>query len=265
MKIVLFVCTLVFSSWTVFGAATESAYNALRLIGKQSGTEPLNHVVEVRGRGGSPVPAVWKIVLEDSRARGGIRELDIQKGKTIGERTPTKRALGAPMNFNQLNLDSEGAFSIANQQAEKAGIPFDRVDYVLRSGAAGAAPVWELQLMNTGQGPVGSVQIAADTGAILKEDFPVGVVNRSERSRRTQVTEDQEFVRGSGRGESGPSGGPRRYTEREEEDRDRDRDRENDRVRERGEPIHDVPSLFRRAEHHFERRGVQIKRFFTGE
>ena len=74
--------------------AAETAYTALRVIGKRDGQSILNRVLEVRGRGGAPQPAVWKIILDDTQARGGVREVEVQGGRIIGERTPTGRAAG---------------------------------------------------------------------------------------------------------------------------------------------------------------------------
>src|SRR4051812_41545885 len=121
--------------------AADTAYSALRVIGKRDGQDILNRVVELHGRGGSPQPSSWKVIIDEPRARGGVREIEVQRGKIVSERTPTTRGAGSTMNFNQLNLDSEGAFTIANQEAEKAGVPFDHVDYRLTSGTGGGAPV----------------------------------------------------------------------------------------------------------------------------
>src|SRR5437867_2269029 len=106
MKSTLFAVALFLAQ--IAAHAAETAYTALRVVGKESGKEALNHVVELRGRSGSPDPAVWLVVLGEPRARGGIRELEVQRGKIIGERAPAARALGTAMNFNQLNLDSDG-------------------------------------------------------------------------------------------------------------------------------------------------------------
>ena len=115
--------------------ADDTAYTALRVVGRSQGKDAINHVVELRGRSGSPQPAVWKVTLDEPRARGGVREIDVQRGKIISERTPAAaRTPGRTMNFNQLNLDSDGAFTVANQEAQKGGIPFDHVDYILSSG-----------------------------------------------------------------------------------------------------------------------------------
>src|SRR6185436_2489679 len=108
MKSALIAVALVAFSPPVM-AENDSAYKALRVYGRKFGEPSLNRVIELRGRTGAPQPAVWKIIANDSGARGGLREIEVQRGRIISERTPTNRSvLGAPMNFNQLNLDSDG-------------------------------------------------------------------------------------------------------------------------------------------------------------
>ena len=216
--------------------AADTAYSALRVVGKRDGQETLNRVLELRGRGGSPNPAVWKVVVDEPRARGGVREIEVQHGKIIGERTPTSRGAGSPMNFNQLNLDSEGAFTIANQEAQKSGVPFDRVDYLLKSGTGGGAPVWELELFDGRQGSTGYVAIAADSGAVLRREL-----NRDSRvasSDRDYLDDRQNPPRGSD-------------------------DRDDRRYREQSSSG-SLPGIVNRVGRHFQKRGRQIENFFTG-
>jgi len=151
--------------------AADTAYSALRVLGKRDGEDVLNHVVEMRGHGGSPQPTLWKIIIDDPHARAGVREVEIEHGKIVSERTPTAHGAGGAMNFNQLNLDSEGAFTIANQEAQKGNLPFDHIEYVLKSGTGGGVPVWQVDLSDGKTGRNGTVEIAADSGAVLHRDF----------------------------------------------------------------------------------------------
>jgi hypothetical protein len=218
--------------------AADTAYSALRVIGKRDGQEVLNHVLELRGRDGMPSPQVWKIVIDDPRARGGIRELEVQKGKVVGESTPTSRGPGNPMNFNQLNLDSEGAFTIANQEAQKANVPFDRVNFLLKAGTGGGAPVWELELFDGRNGRSGSLTIAADSGTVLHRqlDRPHG-----------PGTDDHAYL--DDRNNPQP---PRRPSD-DADDHDSDHGPGG------------LPGFLNRIGRHFEKRGRQIENFFTGK
>lgn len=216
--------------------AADSAYSALRVVGKREGQDVLNRVLEVRGRSGSPQPPVWKVVVDEPRARGGIRELEVQRGKIISERTPTARGSGNPMNFNQLNLDSEGAFTIANQEAQKSSVPFDRIDYLLKSGSGGGSPVWELELYDGPNGRMGTIEIAADSGAVLRKQL--------DRKPRPQE-DDRAYLDDRNQ----PSPPPRSTTN-------------ND----RSEPSSgSLPAFFDRVGRHFQKRGRQLENFFTGK
>jgi len=226
-------------------AENDSAYKALRVYGKKFGESSLNRVIEVRGRAGAPQPAVWKVIVVDQGSRGGVREVEVQHGKIIGERSPTRGAsLGPPMNFNQLNLDSDGAFTIVNQETEKRRVPFDRVDYTLRNPGSNTPPVWFLDAYDGPRGKVATFELAADTGAVLNSHF----TGRG-GSAPPEYAEDRDYVRN---------------------DRDRDDDRDDDRrysgTNSRpGEPFRGVGDFFGRLGRRFERRGHQLKSFFTGE
>jgi hypothetical protein len=225
--------------------SADTAYSALRVVGQQQGEAVLNRVVEVRGRFGAPEPAQWKVVVDDPAARGGLREFDVQRGRVVAERTPASRDLGRPINLNQLNLDSDGAFTVANQEAQKIPVPFDRVDYVLRSGTRGGAPVWQLELFDRRNGRVGSLDVSADTGSVLGRELerPRG------RTAARPVEDDDRAYLEAREGERRPG----------EVD-----DEEEGEHRGSGDTLRDVGDFFGRVGNRFEKRGRQLKNFFTG-
>ncbi len=151
--------------------ANDSAYQALRALGSQRGEAILNHVIEVNGRDGNPKPAVWKILLDDPVARGGVRELEMSNGHVISEHTPIRQYTGAGpsvvMDFQRLNLDSPGAFTVANQEAVRLGVGFEKVDYTLRTSDSTGLPVWVLRLMDANSRVMQTVRVSADKGLIL--------------------------------------------------------------------------------------------------
>jgi hypothetical protein len=233
MKFAAFAATLLAIPSLVL--AEETAYTALRAVGKQSGADSLNRVIEVRGRGGAPSPEIWKVTMADPNSRGGLREIEVQHNKIIGERTSLSRLIGTPMNFNQLNLDSDGVFTMANDEARKAGVPFDHIDYSLKGGSRGGAPVWALDLFDGKNGRVATFEIAADSGTFLRRDF--------------------QGKRVAAQGPPPPPPPPD--------------DRPIAGEEEQGEPIHSVGDFFARArahiEHHFEKRRRQFENFFSGK
>ena len=238
MKVAFLLGLVLFPLCTLHAA--DTAYSALRVLGKRDGQDILNRVVEVRGHDGAPQPVVWKIVIDDQRARGGVREVEVQKGKIVSERTPTSHGTSSAMNFNQLNLDSEGAFTIVNQEAQKSNVPFDHIDYLLRAGTGGGAPVWQIDLLDGGNGHVGSMDIAADSGSVLRKNFD-----------RPHPQDDHAYLDDhrnppppyQGSGDSGPDDGYSRS----------------------GEPFRNVPDFFHRLGRRFQKRGHQLENFFTGK
>ena len=157
-------------------ADPQSAYQALRTVGAQRGDDVLKHVVEVEGRGGVPEPVVWRVVLDDPAARGGVRELDVAHGKVVAEHTPIRSysgsAAGALIDFSKLNLDSSGAFTVAEKEAQKGHVGFDNVDYTLRTGdGPDANPIWVIHMMDGSHHSIGTLSLAADSGAIVSSDL----------------------------------------------------------------------------------------------
>lgn len=228
--------------------AADTAYAALRVVGKQHGQAVLNSVVELRGRNGSPQPAVWKIILKEPTARGGIREIEVQRGRVISERAPTVRGIsGEAMDFSHLNLDSEGVFTVVNQEAQQRGIVFDRVDYSLRSGSGGGSPVWTADLFDRTRGQVASYQIAADSGAILSQSQP--------RTPVADVPVERDYVAAR---PLPPVHVEEEYIEPPVSRGDRGYSRP-------GEPFRGVGDFFQRLGRRFERRGEQLENFVTGK
>jgi hypothetical protein len=241
MKVhLLALCTLLAP---LAASAADTAYTALRVVGKKD-RDALNRVLEVRGRNGLPQPEVWKITVEEPQARGGLREYEVQRGRIIAQRTPTSRSYGGVMNFGQLNLDSDGVFSIVNQETQEQGVVFSRLEYVLKSGTGGGAPVWQVELID-GSRAAGRMNIGADSGAVLDRDF-----------RRTPSEPDTRTSRRSGDSDR------RVYDADEEEDLPPVSD---GRWSQRGEKFRSVEDFFHRLGQRFERRSDQLKKFFVGD
>lgn len=233
--------------------AADTAYTAIRVVAKKVGDEALSRVIEVRGKQGAPEPQVWKVVLADERARGGIHEYEVQRGKISGDRTPSGRGGGAPLDLNKVNIDSDGAFTIVNQETQKAHVPFDHIDYTLVN--TGRAAVWHLEIYNGKEGRVGSLEIAADSGNVTNRDFQSG--------NRPPPQDDSAFLRDQARDRRTPSDRPvydddrgPRYDDR----RSRYDDRRGPHDEEELGP--GITDIFGKIGRHFEKRSKQLKSFF---
>jgi hypothetical protein len=191
-------CSLISLS-AITGVQAATAYEALRVVGKSKGDSMLDRVVEVRGVKGAPQPRTWKVVVADQGAPNGVREFDVQGTGISGERTPPASAIGPSMNMNQLNLDSDGAHTVAEREARKKGYAYDHVSYALRPADSGA-PVWELRLVDEQVGNVAILSVAADTGKLLgangldRGTAPAARVVEKRRNGPPPVADDGEVI-----------------------------------------------------------------------
>lgn len=150
-----------------------TAYQALRVVGTQLNRELVNHVISVTGQDGNPQPETWKILLDDPKARGGVREVEVQNGRITSERTPMRESvegsLGAVVDTTKLNLDSSGAYTVAQQTAASSHVNFTTVDYALRVDERGN-PIWQVTLQRGNGEPGGTIYIGANHGTITRTD-----------------------------------------------------------------------------------------------
>ena len=170
--------------------ADDTAYQALKAARATSGTESL---VEMTGERGEPQPQSWKLVFNDPAARGGIREIVASGDVIVSQRTPLRGYTGvgsAPsVNFSRLNLDSDGAFKLANKQAGQKQIGFDWIDYTLRPNSDTGAPMWIVKLYNHMGSQVAMMQISAEDGSIISP-LTATAVPPTEKVRTTEVAEE---------------------------------------------------------------------------
>jgi len=145
-------------------------------------------LVDVRGETGMPQPQIWTILMKDPEARAGIREFVIASGEIRSERTPLRRAIPeadrATLDFARLNLDSDGAFKLAESQAKQVRAGFNSVDYALQSDPSTGNPIWTLRLFDHMGAPVGDMCVSAVDGKViqpLRLDADSRLVTESER------------------------------------------------------------------------------------
>jgi hypothetical protein len=149
-----------------------TAYEALRTVGQRLNRDYMNHIISVTGVEGAPQPATWKILIDDSRARGGVREVEVSNGRIVSERAPTRAVVGssegATINTARLNLDSSGAFAVASHTADKSNTRFVTASYTLRTDERGN-PTWVVTLMSASR-PVGTIHIGANKGNVTRTE-----------------------------------------------------------------------------------------------
>lgn len=172
-------CLIALLLFATPGLAQEraTAYEAMRTVGLQLNRDYVNHVISVSGTEGNPQPETWKILIDDPKAQGGVREIEVEKGKVVSERTPLRSAvegslggsLGKSIDTSKLNLDSSGAFTLAQQTAQKSHINFATADYTLRSDDRGN-PIWLVALQRPNGEPAGRIFIGANHGTVTRTE-----------------------------------------------------------------------------------------------
>ena len=149
-----------------------TAYEALRVVGKEVGRDALHQIVSIIGSMGDPQPDKWKIIVEDPEGRG-FRELNIVDGKIDSDHTADRGVAGstegATIDVSRLNLDSSGAYAVASHTAEASHATFATADYTLRTDDRGE-PMWIVTLRSRSSHPVGTIYIGATGGTVMRAE-----------------------------------------------------------------------------------------------
>lgn len=168
-----FLAAVMFIATSAAAQDYPTAYDALRAAANQLGRDSVNRVISVTGIGGEPQPETWRILLEDRQTPGGVREVEVRRGRVVAERTPVRTIAGstegATIDTRKLNLDSSGAFSVASHTANSAHLPFATASYTLRTDDR-SNPVWIVTLSDENRRAVGSIHIGANRGTVVRTE-----------------------------------------------------------------------------------------------
>ncbi len=162
--IILFIS---FAALAIPAFAQQTGFAALFTAGKSA---PGSQLVEITGERGSPQPQQWIFFYLDPSARGGVKEVTISNREVLSVRTPLRgfSDLGSrpPVNLESLKVDSDRAFQIVESEAIGRRISFHWVDYSLKVSADGS-PRWTLRLLDSMGVFLGSLEISAESGAVV--------------------------------------------------------------------------------------------------
>ncbi|MFL6595566.1 MAG: hypothetical protein ACJ8HQ_08995 [Chthoniobacterales bacterium] len=211
---------LLFTASSVFADQQITAYAALKAVSRQVSPVALNRVISVTGVDGDPQPTRWNILVVDKHAAEGVREIQVANGRVIAQGPPTTTVVGstseATIPTSKLNLDSNGAFAVANHTADTSHLNFAFLTYTLRTNERGQ-PVWIVTLQDEGRRSLGTIHINANRGnitrveglyrgtnmATVEQDPGNRVVQRNVRPPRDveQTAPEGEYVDQTGEGE----------------------------------------------------------------
>ena len=190
-----FAALLLLSTSAVFAQTSPTAYDALRIVGKQLNRDYVNRVVSVSGLNGNPQPSTWRILVDD-RNTHGIREVEVRDGRVTSNRMSDRNivgtAQGATINPARLNLDSSGAYEVADRTADSSHVPFAYVNYTLRTNERGDG-TWIVNLQNQSHRPVGTIYIGANKGTVTRTEgmFAGAPMDAVVEDRREGDVEDE--------------------------------------------------------------------------
>ena len=173
--------------WTVPSVfAGETAYDALKVAAGKLGRDAQNRVLEVAGTGGRPQPVVWQITIEDAAGRSGAsaggQQVEVRGGSVVGQRRVA--ASGARLNLTAIQIDSDGVFSVANGEAVRAGLSFDRLNYRLNADNQAGIPVWKVELLDGPNNRVGSLKISADSAQVIELSPELALTEEQKKEMR---------------------------------------------------------------------------------
>jgi len=156
----------------VWADENATAYEALRVVGREFGRDALHEIVSITGTKGNPQPEKWKIVIEDPQS-GGVRDVQVADGNIASDDTAngdvTGSTEGATIDISRLNLDSSGAYAVASHTAEVSHTNFATADYTLRTDDRGE-PMWIVTLRNNSSRPVGTIYIGGTRGTVMRTE-----------------------------------------------------------------------------------------------
>lgn len=171
MKTLSIYCLLFCLIMTSLSAA-ETSLSAVQVLKDSGRPELLTGLAEIKAKDGVPQPSEWMVLCNDPSAHGGVRELTISNGHVVSERTPMGEFAGEGelphLTITPTTLDSGAVFKIVDREAKAARIGFDSIDYVLRVDAISGKPLWIVQLHKSSGALVGTMELSAETGEVLK-------------------------------------------------------------------------------------------------
>jgi hypothetical protein len=169
-----------------------TAYDALRVVGVHINRDAVTRVISVTGIKGDPQPETWRILIDDRRGNGGVREVQVRNGQVSSDRPSSVvgSSEGATINTARLNLDSSGAFAVASHTADKSGTRFETASYTLRTDERGD-PTWIVTLHARSGRPVGTIYIGANRGSVTRTEGMFAGTNMNDVETERDVSQEQ--------------------------------------------------------------------------
>lgn len=129
-------------------------------------------VVVVTARGGTPEPKEWLVVARDTDDLGTLHKITVANGNVVSDSLSlnTYESFRQDVNINpeQVQVDSDAAFLIAQPIAAANGQIIGKADYALTVRGKDAAPIWTINCFGMNGFFIGKVVLLATDGTVLE-------------------------------------------------------------------------------------------------
>jgi len=125
-------------------------------------------------RSGMPTPEKWLVLIHDAKTVSGVREFTIAGGVVVSSKEGSdfvqKLESENRIDLTKVRVDSDLAAELtAAYAAVNNSVPAS-FDFDLRQTGAEAAPLWSVVALDETGAKLGTVVIAAHTGAVISHD-----------------------------------------------------------------------------------------------
>lgn len=125
-------------------------------------------------RGGAPAPEKWLVLIHDAKTASGVREFTIASGVVVSSKEGSdfvqKLESENRIDLTKIRVDSDLAAELtAAYAAVNNSVPAS-FDFDLRQAGTEAAPLWSVVALDETGAKLGTVVVAANTGAVISHD-----------------------------------------------------------------------------------------------
>ncbi len=149
-------------------AAAPTALEAIQLLppGKAA------RVAWIEGRGGSPQPERWYLIVQDEFDENGVHEYVVSAAGVVASRSLSQFVTSLVpeeiVGGSAIKVDSSRASRIASEYAAANGLKFSTLNFQLRED--GEQAVWKVTCVDAAGVTVGEVTLDASKGTVVSHD-----------------------------------------------------------------------------------------------
>jgi len=133
-----------------------------------------NGVVKISADNGNPDPPTWYFICRSSNSDDGIVSVTVQGGAITNQKPSLdmRVLMGgySSIDFGKVQVDSRGAWNIAERFATSEGKKLGTVSYALQQKGKEATPIWSVWCYAPSGSYIGLLKVLASTGDVIFSD-----------------------------------------------------------------------------------------------